>query len=733
MGHKFLVATALWILPYAASVELAYAAPAIPVGPLTVTLQEVTTGLASNGQLTPTDMVALKDGTGRRLICTLGGIVRLSDAAGNLLDSAVTPYLAADTRTSSQYGSTAIAVHPNFASNGKIYQIVAELTGGAGDLGTVGFPITTIVEWTADAPSSNSPTFTRRDILRIGQPATSHNVADIAFGPDGYLYITSGDGGGSQPARLRAQDPSNVFGAVLRIDPLRTSGAGLTTGANGQYGIPTDNFGATQPGGQREVYAIGFRSPYRMNFDSASGRAYLGDVGALMTEEINLVANGGNYGWGRFEGSAILDNAVALASGTMHTPPAFEYSHLSDGETVVAGFVYRGSLIPELFGKLLFADFGRLLADGQGSAPTLPARLFYGDVDPTSGAVSNVAEFQVAGEPLTTIDQAGQPISNQFIFGLAEDELGEIYLLVGDDPLGGAVNPDGRVLKLTSVNQPRLGVFTNGAWFLDVDGNFAFNPATEIRGWGSPGDLPTPGDWNGDGFTDLGAFSSGVWFIDANGDQTFDPATEAKGWGLAGWTPVVGDWNGDGVDEIGAVSPDSTWFRDLNGDFAFDPAKEILGWGSPGDTPLVGDWNGDGIDDVGVFSNGTWFIDSDGDGSFNPSTDIRGWGASGWTPFPGDWNGDGRTELGAVSPSSQWFRDLNGDFGFDPSAEVLGWGSPGDIPIAADWNGDGKQDAGVYSQGVWFIDLEGNGAFDPATDIKGWGQPDWSPAAAKWK
>ena len=280
-----------------------------------------------------------------------------------------------------------------------------------------------------------------------------------------------------------------------------------------------------------------------------------------------------------------------------------------------------------------------------------------------------------------------------------------------------------------------LGAFTNGAWFLDRDGDFGFDGASEISGWGSPGDIPVNGDWNGDGFRDLGVFSNGTWFLDRNGDAAFDPATEIQGWGAPGWIPVTGDWNGDGKTDVGAVDPStSTWFLDLNGDFAFDPVTEIRGWGSPGDTPVVGDWDGDGDDDIGVFSGGTWFIDFNGDGGFQLATDQRGWGVAGWIPVVGDWNGDGADEIGAIEPTSMaWFRDVNGDFLFDPVTELIGWGSPGDQPVVADWNGDGSDDVGVFSGGVWFIDAAGDGAFDPATDIRGWGVAGWTPVPGAWQ
>jgi hypothetical protein len=279
----------------------------------------------------------------------------------------------------------------------------------------------------------------------------------------------------------------------------------------------------------------------------------------------------------------------------------------------------------------------------------------------------------------------------------------------------------------------RLGAFIDGTWFLDRNGNTEFNPGTDVVGWGSAGDTPVRGDWNGDGYLEVGVFNGGVWFLDVNGDRSLDAATEVKGWGAAGWKPMPGDWNGDGITDLGVVTPELTWFLDLNGDGVVDPATEIVGWGSTGDTPVVGDWDGDGADSVGVFSGGQWYLDINGDRGFNPATEIKGWGAAGWTPMPGDWNKDGVTDLGVVTPGMTWFLDLNGDFAFDAATEIVGWGSPGDTPVVGDWDGDGRDAVGVFKNGQWFLDINGDRAFDPSTDSLGWGVPGSIPVAGGWR
>ncbi|HEY7413455.1 MAG TPA: PQQ-dependent sugar dehydrogenase [Vicinamibacteria bacterium] len=426
-------------------------AQSIGLGTIAVKLEVFATGFSEEGQFAPTDLAPLGDGTGRLVVATLGGRFRLVSADGAALDTAAAPYFAnaGSTIGTGGYGSTAVAVHPDFAANGRIYAIVTEAPSGVVDLPSPDGNDDhhdILVEWTADDPAADAPSFTRREVLRFGQPQRNHNVVDLAFGPDGFLYVSSGDGG--SPNRFFfAQDPSNHHGTVMRIDPVSTSGPGIMASANGQYGIPTDNFGAQHAAALDEVYALGFRSPFRMDFDRLTGRLYLADVGESALEEVDLVTAGANYGWGRSEGTMLKNPAVALSPlSPVHQPPVFEYGR-EDGETVIGGFVYRGQALPALAGKYVFGDFGR---QGLDTVPT-PARLFYGDVDPATGDVTTVGELVLDpdGEALATRDDAGNLRTRQFVFSVGQDHEGELYLLVGNDPqFGGAQVPDGRVLKV---------------------------------------------------------------------------------------------------------------------------------------------------------------------------------------------------------------------------------------------------------------------------------------------
>lgn len=451
------------------ALDLAAADVLISADNITVQLEEFATGLGGDAMhVSPTDIVHMHDGSKRLAVSTITGVIRLLDGNGNYLDSDTNPYL--DMRGEPNrftpgnfaFGTTGIVFHPDFAKQGyagygKFYTIQTEthqnngnpnqpdLFDGLAQAG--GAHQDVLIEWTADDPASNSPNWTRRTVVRMEQPHENHNVTDLAFGPDGNLYMASGDGG--SPNRFAApQDVTTYIGKVLRIDPLDPNAAGTrsTSGSyinsgNGEYRIPMSNPGVGIPIEVEEVFAYGLRSPYRIGFDSETGDLYIGDVGESAKEEVSIVTLDSNLGWGRFEGTNERDAGIVLVGGSTHTPPVFEYGR-SDGETVVGGFVYHGSALPELEGMYIFADFGRQVTGGQ--APS-PARLFYGDPD-----TGEIFEFNLdpMGEQLAEF--VGSDLkSRQFIFSIGYDEDGEIYLVVGDDPqFPRALLTDGRILRI---------------------------------------------------------------------------------------------------------------------------------------------------------------------------------------------------------------------------------------------------------------------------------------------
>ncbi len=195
------------------------------------------------------------------------------------------------------------------------------------------------------------------DILEITQPFDNHNGGNLAFGPDGYLYIGMGDGGSQDDPGNRAQSLDSLLGKMLRIDPVDGGG----------YEIPPDNPWADPEDGKRdEIWARGFRNPWRFSFDSQSGNLWIGDVGGARREEIDKQpadSNGGeNYGWRRMEGS--LRNVGKVLPARKHAEPYSEYTHRNGNCAITGGYVYRGSAIPDLEGAYLYGDFcvGKLKA-----------------------------------------------------------------------------------------------------------------------------------------------------------------------------------------------------------------------------------------------------------------------------------------------------------------------------------------------------------------------------------
>jgi len=197
-------------------------------------------------------------------------------------------------------------------------------------------------------------------ILTLDQPFGNHNGGGIGFGPDDYLYIGFGDGGSGGDPQGNGQNTATLLGAILRIDVDQAP----------PYAIPPDNPFA-QGGGRGEIYAWGFRNPWRWSFDRLTGELWVGDVGQNQWEEIDRVERGGNYGWNIREGAHCFNADSCDTTGLID--PVAEYSH-SEGCSVTGGYVYRGAAIPNLQGLYLYGDFcsGRIWGLASGNAGAVP-------------------------------------------------------------------------------------------------------------------------------------------------------------------------------------------------------------------------------------------------------------------------------------------------------------------------------------------------------------------------
>jgi glucose/arabinose dehydrogenase len=182
-------------------------------------------------------------------------------------------------------------------------------------------------------------------LLTVPQPFANHNGGMLAFGPDSHLYIGLGDGGSAGDPGNRAQDRQKLLGKILRIDVN-----------NGQpYAIPPDNPFA-RAGGRREIYALGFRNPWRFSFDRETGELYAGDVGQGTVEEIDIVTRGGNYGWRVMEGNRCFQPATGCNRRGL-TLPIATYTHGGGRCSITGGYVYRARAVPTLAGTYVYADY----------------------------------------------------------------------------------------------------------------------------------------------------------------------------------------------------------------------------------------------------------------------------------------------------------------------------------------------------------------------------------------
>jgi len=292
-----------------------------------------------------------------------------------------------------------------------------------------------IAEWKAGAanPDMVDPN-SYRELLRYDKPQFNHNGGTIAFGPDALLYGAFGDGGnandigpGHNPTTGNAQDLTTILGKMIRINPLNPT---LTTDQDGalssnrQYRIPPSNPFLTTAGALGEIYAYGFRNPYRFGFEAGGGRLILGDVGQNNVEEVDIISRGGNYGWHIQEGTFLFDPATGNVF-TNPTPnpnlvnPVAQYDHFeatanaSTRVAIVGGYVYHGDRVLGLGGKYICGDLNGVL---------LVAELDTGRLE---RLISNVG---------------------MFIKGFGQDAANELYVL--GSPIVGPSGDRGMVLKI---------------------------------------------------------------------------------------------------------------------------------------------------------------------------------------------------------------------------------------------------------------------------------------------
>ena len=415
---------------------------------LRVELEEVATGLVA-----PNLLISANDGTNRQFVVDQPGQIWVIENGTRL----ATPFLDVSARLVAldegydERGLLGLAFDPEFQSSQspgyrRIFTYTSEPVSGTADLtdpyATAINHHSVVASWRVDAndPNRVDPA-SREEILRIEQPQGNHNGGMIAFGPGGLLYIALGDGGGSNdnnvnghnPTIGNGQDRNIALGKILRIN------VNGTNSGNGKYGIPPKNPFASG-GGVPEIFALGFRNPYRFSFNGAE--LLVADVGQNNIEEIDRVELGKNYGWRYKEGSFKFDPSDGSISQNDNglpknlVDPIAEYDH-TEGRTIIGGFVYTGNEMPVFKGKYIFADFSRGFDNPAG-------RLFYLDFG------DRVIRELIIGRKSREL--------GLFVKGMGQDQSGEVYVL-GSTTLGPS-GDTGVVYKVVPVPSQPINIST---------------------------------------------------------------------------------------------------------------------------------------------------------------------------------------------------------------------------------------------------------------------------------
>ncbi len=405
----------------------------IAKGDVRVELQPVAGGLVS-----PVLLVAAPDKSGRLFIVDQAGLLRVVENGALLPEPAldVTASLVKLNENFDERGLLGLAFDPDFNAAGKpghrrLFTYTSEPTGPRTD-----FPIihgqeppnhqTVIAAWKLAAAGRRVDPTSRKDVLRLDQPQSNHNGGMIAFGPDGFLYISLGDGGGANdlgPGHNletgNAQDKNVALGKMLRID------VNGSNSASGAYGIPRDN-PFVNGGGVREIYALGLRNPWRFSFDGAT--LLVGDVGQNKLEFVHRVERGGNYGWRIKEGTFKFDKTGLIEATGPDLPkhlidPVLQYDR-DEGTSIVGGHIYRGAALPVLAGQYVFGDYRHGKSDN--------GRLFFASLP--NGTIRELI-----------IGANDRPLGF-LLKGFGQDAQGELYICGGAKP--GPAGTSGVVMKI---------------------------------------------------------------------------------------------------------------------------------------------------------------------------------------------------------------------------------------------------------------------------------------------
>ena len=308
----------------------------------------------------PVDLQNAGDGSNRLFVVEQAGRIRVF--VNNPAVSSATVFLDVTNkvRSGGELGLLGLAFDPRYSSNGYFY-----VNYTAGFSGNAGNPLRTVVARYQVKPGdpNKADSLSEQILLTFLQPYENHNGGQIAFGPDSLLYIATGDGGSGGDPQNNAQNRSSLLGKILRIDVSAIP-----------YAIPPSNpYAGNLQGYREEIYAYGLRNPWRFSFDRGTGRLWAGDVGQNAWEEIDVIRSGGNYGWRVMEGFACYNSPSCDTTGLIL--PVWSYGRsAAGGYSVTGGYVYRGSALPALAGKYVYADYVSRNVWALTYAPPAPAQ-----------------------------------------------------------------------------------------------------------------------------------------------------------------------------------------------------------------------------------------------------------------------------------------------------------------------------------------------------------------------
>ena len=517
-------------------------------------------------------------------------------------------------------GLLGLAFHPLYAENGLFFVTYNDLDGSV---------ILARYQIAPGEPEQADPA-SARILLTIPKTTRSHNGGQLHFGPDGFLYMSVGDNAGHEPDIVcAAQIGSLLLGKILRLD--------VDHGADAPpyYSIPADNPFRGSGTMRDEVWAFGFRNPWRFSFDRLTSDLWVGDVGQSRFEEIDVLpagTGGQNFGWKMMEGTACFRRGFCPAespfcNSPLLTPPVLEYEHTDAFScfSVTGGFVYRGLRLPQVYGNYVFGDFcsGHLW-----------------DAAPRAAGALQVRQLSAAAPLITTF---GEGLDGELYAGTIS---GTLYRLAPRNPIDtvGGYDPATALFSLRDLHLAG-----------NADRTLTFGPGNGI--------VPLAGDWNGDGRSTIGIWNPATGLFQLKNTLTAGPADISFTLSARGSAkPLAGDWDGDGRDSAGWYDPTTSKFELRNAlsagkpniSFRYGPARG--GW-----LPVTGDWDGDGRDTVGLYdpATATFHLKNRFQGSKDDIKFQFGSAGNTWIPIAGDWDGDGKDGVGLFDPETSTFRLKN--------------------------------------------------------------------------